>query len=574
MTYDGLVLAAVAAELKRTVETGRIQQVRQHDASDLTLEVRSRDGTFMLFLSVHARFSRVHWTASKLPVPQSPPNFCMLLRKHLGGAFIKSVEQVGFDRILKIHTEAPDGNRNTLILELMGKHSNLILVSDTGRILGAVKHIGTTVSRYRQVLPGRDYIPPPGGEKLDLLTVSRAEFDALWRDGIGPEVNEDTAKRWLVAGFSGIGPYLAEEIVVRSGAATPDAIWDGVAMIRQIVLERDFAPVLITNDRGASVYAYPIPTVQYPPANQHERASMNEVLDTLYRDLVRRDAFDGELTGLETAIRRSIAGRKQTIKQLEEAVREGEKAERYQQLGELILATAHAIPKSASSAKVVDYYDPEQREVEIKLDDKLSVHQNAERYFNRARKAREGAEQAADRLKDMQSEADILQMAFDKLPNATDVASLKAVRQMLTERGLLRHEAQPVAPGKREVAEFGTAKIRRVKSVDGFEILYGENSTSNDYLTTKVAKPNDYWFHARSVTGAHVVIRTANKPGAVPPSTIREAAVIAARNSDAKHSSLVAVDYTLRKFVRKPRTAAPGLVTYQNEKTVDISPGL
>jgi predicted ribosome quality control (RQC) complex YloA/Tae2 family protein len=612
MTYDGLVLAAVASELKRAIVPGHIQQNRQHNDSDLTIDVRSKGQSYLLFASINARFSRVHLTASKLRVPQTAPNFCMLLRKHIGGSFITSVEQAGFDRVLKIHTEAPDGGKNTLIIELMGKHSNVILVSDAGRILGAVKHVTAAVSRYRQILPGREYIPPPGGDKANPLTITREDFDSLWGHAVGPdtsavgpdsptvgpdlqsgpsddssgdvvagrraglpsEPSDDDAKRWLVAAFSGIGPFLAEEILLRAGSPTPEAIWSSLGIIRQIVAEADYAPVLITDERGSSVYAYPIPTSQHEIANQHGRASLNEVLDTLYRDLVKRGSYDSELAALEITIKRSISSRKQTLRQLDEAVADGLKADRYQQYGELILANPQSIPKGEPKAKVIDYYDPEMREIEINLNEKLSPHENAARFFNRARKARDAAALAEDRIKDIRSEADILQAALDRLPKAAAVENIRALRQMLTDRDLLKKEQAPTVAGKKGEPEFGSFKIRRMTSSDGIEILYGENSTSNDFLTTKVAKPNDLWFHARSITGAHVVVRTANRPEAVPQSTIREAALVAAKHCDAKHSSLVPVDYTLRKFVRKPRAAAPGMVTYQKEKTMDVSPGL
>ncbi len=574
MTYDGLVLAAVVAELKRTVETGRIQHIRQHDDSDLTFEVRSRNESYLLFMSVSARFSRVHLSSGKPPTPQTPPNFCMLLRKYLGGAFIRSVEQSGFDRVLKINTQAPDGNRNTLVLELMGKHSNLILLSDTDKILGAAKHVSAAVSRYRQVLPGRDYIPPPGGSKLDPLSCSRAEYDALWRDGIGTEATEDNVKRGLVAGFSGIGPFLAEEIMLRAGSPTPDAVWNALENIRVMVGTREFAPMLITNERGSSIYAYPMPTRQHPEKLQHPRSSMNEVLDTLYRDLTRRDAFDTEYASLETAIKRSIAARRQTLKGLETSVVDGKKSERLQQFGELVLASQHTIEKGDKSARVIDYYDPEMPEIEIPLDEKMTPRENAERLFQRARKTREASALAVNRIDGVRDELATLQSALETLSRATTVDGVKSLRPSLTKQNLLRAEQVHAVPGKREESEFGSAKIRRLTSSDGFEILYGENSTSNDFLTTKVAKPNDLWLHARQITGAHVVIRTNNRPDAVPPGTIREAAMVAAKNCDAKHSSLVPVDYTLRKHVRKPRAAAPGLVTYQREKTVDVSPKL
>lgn len=572
MNYDGLVLAAAVAELKRTVEGGRIQHVRQHNDTDITLEIRSKEHSYLLFMSVNARFPRVYLTASSAPVPQTAPNFCMLLRKYIKGSFVTAVEQAGFDRVLKIRTEAPDGNRNVLVLELMGKHSNLALLSDSGRILGAAKYVTSAVSRYRQILPGLDYVPPPTGGKANPMEVTREEFEALLRDGLGQESSPDLVKRWLVAAFSGIGPFLAEEIMLRIDEPNPDTIWAALLELRRIVLTHDYSPRLITDDRGVTVFAYPIPTLQYTAANLHERRSMNETLDTLFRSLISRDEFDSEYAGLETNIRRAIASREQTLRQLQDTIADGEKSERYKQFGELVMASAGTIEKGQKCARLVDYYDPEMPEIDVPLDEKLTPKENAERYFRRYRKAREGAQTAEGRMTDIRTDVDFLRVELERLPAVNSVEELRGLRGMLTEKGLLRSEPRPSVPGKREEPEFPGFKIRRVTSSAGFEILYGENSQSNDYLTTKVARPNDYWLHARSVTGAHVVVRTANRPEAVPPATIREAAEIAARNSDAKHSSLVPVDYTLRKYVRKPRTAPHGLVTYQREKTIDVSP--
>ncbi len=572
MTYDGLVLAAVVAELGRSIQGGVIQHIRQHSDSDFTFEVRSRGRTYRLFLSVNARFARIYTTASSQPVPQVPPNFCMLLRKYLKGSFIKSIEQVGFDRVLRIRTEAPDGNRNILMFELMGKHSNLILLSDSEIILGAAKFVSAAVSRYRQVLPGRNYIPPPGAGKADPITVIRDEFNELWREGLAQEVSSEDIKRWLVAAFSGIGPFLAEEIMLCAESTDSDAVWRSLQSLREIVTTQDYAPVFITNDRGAAFYAYPVPVGQFSSENQHARYSINETLDTLYRDLIRRDRFDTEFNAIELAIRRSIAWREQSLKDIQKAITEGGKAERYKQYGELILASAASIKKGETIAKVVDYYNPEMKEIEIPLDEKLSTQENAERYFRRYRKAIEGANAAADRQKEFQEEIKELKSAAEKLPSIESIEDIQALREMLTQKGLLRPEPLAPVPGKREEPEFGTARIRRVTSSNGFEILYGENSQSNDYLTSKVAKPNDLWFHARSVTGAHVVIRTGNRPDLVPRSTIMQAAEIAARNSDAKHSRLVAVDYTLKKYVRKPKGSPPGFVRYQQEKTIDVVP--
>ena len=216
MTYDGFVLAAVVAELKSTILGGAVQKVRQPSATDLTLEIRASGHSYVLFFSVDAAFSRVYLASGSGPVPQEPPNFCMVCRKYLGGAYLTGVEQLGMDRIMKVHTESVEHGKCTLILEIMGKHSNLILANAEGKILGAAKRVGSSISRYRQVLPGRDYLPPPGTEKVDPRGIDSCGFDLLWGRSFAESAEPAALRAWLIETFSGFGPFLAEEVAARS----------------------------------------------------------------------------------------------------------------------------------------------------------------------------------------------------------------------------------------------------------------------------------------------------------------------------------------------------------------------
>lgn len=570
MTYDGFVVAAVAAELRRTILRGQVQKVRQHNKTDVTLEIRAPGHTYLLFLSADARFARLHLTASPNPVPKEAPNFCMLLRKYIDGAFLSQVEQIGMDRILKLHFDSSEHGKLALVVEIMGKHSNIILIDAADKILGAIKHVGASVSRYRQVLPGRDYIPPPGVDKIDARGLTPALFDKLWSASL-PDTGETAiVKKWIVEKFSGFGPFLADEAIALAGGAQVKSsdVRDAILRIGEIARTESFGPVFITGEHGEGVAVYPIRSAQFPPDRQFPRPSINEALDALFRGIVTRTRLEDQRAQVLTAIKRAAASKKQALKSVERTISEAEKSERYKQIGELILANLHAIEKGARSIIVADFFDPDMPEVVIELDEKLTPQQNAERSFKRFRKARDAAASAVQRRERITRDIELLEAALRDTESSESVDSLQSLRRMLTNQGLLRSETVR----EREEDEFAGHRIRRFTTPDGWEILYGETSQANDHLTQRVARPNDVWLHARQITGAHVIIRTAGKKRDVPRPVLIQAALIAARNSDAKHSSLVPIDYTFRKHVRKPRGAAPGFVTYRGEKTIDVNP--
>ena len=571
MTYDGLVLAAVVAELNKAIVGGRVQKIRQHSATDITLDVRAPGRTHLLFLSVDARSPRLYLTSASEAVPQQAPSFCMVLRKYIEGAFVAAVDQVGFDRVMRLRTVRHGEPERVLILEIMGKHSNLILADEAGRILGAAKHIGASVSRYRQILPGREYLPPPGSDKLDLRDLDAAAIESALRTAFAAPAQPAAAREWLVANLSGFGPFLANEVVARAaadGAVDATRLRDELLRLADTVRRSSYDPVFITDETGRGLMVYPIPSVQFPASQQHLRDSINEPLDALFRSLVTRTLLDDERGQTLTAIRRAAASRQQAMKSIDRTIAESARADRYRQIGDLLLPSLHTLTKGDRTARLIDYFDPEMPEIEIELDEKLTPQQNAERYFRRYQKARDAASTAEARKNKIARELAALESAKQEAESAAAVDELRDMRKTLTAQDLLRREAR--AEGA--VDEFAGYRIGRVWTPEGWEILYGETSQANDYLTRRIARPDDVWLHARSITGAHVVIRTRGHSAGVPRQVLIQAALVAARNSQAKHSSLVPVDHTLRKHVRKPRGSAPGFVTYKNEKTLDVSP--
>ena len=569
VTYDGLVLAAVAAELRRTLVGGRISRVRQHNETDLTFEVRSHGANALLFASVDARFSRIYLSAANPPVPRTAPNFCMVLRKYVQGSFVRLIQQEGFDRVLSIHTEAADGNRNRLVMEIMGKHSNLILLSDSNRVLGAAKMIGRSTSRYRQILPGCDYIPPPG-EKTDILQADRDEIERLWRESFGDEKPAAAqAEEWLWRTFAGFGPFLAREALLHAGEPSLERVGDEALRLRELVEAGRFSPVIHTDAEGRIDFVYPIRSVQLQ-GEQHERAALCEALDAYYRSAVPRWRLDRAREQVESDIRKATDARQSIAVSLQEAMLDGGKAERLQRYGEMILANLRTIARGTGEVEVTDYYDPNMAAIKIPLDPTLSPKDNAEAYFRKARRSRDAATAAVRRIEEIRGELTILHAAQGKLDALDSVDDVAALRNFLIHSHALRPTGS-AAESAKPASEYPGFRIRRIISADGIEMLFGENSESNDHLTTRVARPDDVWLHARAVKGAHVVVRSGKKGLSIPSSTLVEAALLAARNSDAKHSSLVPVDYTLRKYVRKPKGAAPGLVTYSHGKTIDVT---
>jgi len=561
--YDSLTLRAVAEELRQTVAGGFVQHIAQPVPTDLVLTIRTRGASRLLILSCDTTFARVHLTAVKRPNPPLPPPFCMLCRKYLEGARVLDVRQRDFDRLLDIDFESAGDSRYRLVAELMGKHSNLILTNEAGLILDAAKRITRRLSRYREVLPGLPYVAPPAPEgKVD-------PFEGMM-DHIPSDDPEALAAR-LMAHYTGLSPFLAMEIAQRAAMRSPEEAWREIFGAARA---GDWLPVVVRNERAEIVGAYPFPTVQFPAGAQQTRDTLNIALDHYYSTALPRAARDAALHELETALERAIRAREKQRESLRRSLEEAGRAEEYRQTGELLLANLHHILPEAESVTVTDYYAPDAPERTVSLDPTKTPHENAEAFFRRYRKAKEGAKMQQAQWERVEAELQTLRAALARAAEAKDAAALRVLREELTRQGLLRAEqsAESATEPAKRAPDFRGKKIRVYHTPEGWDIYLGENSEANDYLTGRVAAPDDLWLHVRAHTSAHVVIRTGNRPEAVPRSVIERAALLAAQHSAARHSSMVPVDYTLKKYVRRPRGAASGAVLYRNEKTLYVSP--
>ncbi|MCC6729300.1 MAG: NFACT family protein [Chthonomonadales bacterium] len=563
--FDSLCLRVVTAEIARAIVSGVVQRVTQPADSTLVLTVRAAARTHHLLLSAAPAFARAHLTSVRLPNPPAPPAFCMLCRKHLEGAVVHSACQRGFDRILDLVLHS-GGREVTLVAELMGKHSNLVLVGEGAVVLDAARRITHRQNRFRETLPGRPYVAPPAASgRMDPFSAS-ADLAAL---AARLPADAESAVAWLMAHVDGLSPFLAAEIAIRAGAASLADAWGDVFRA-----DGDWEPVLVRAPGGRPSGAYPLASVQLPAEDQHRRASLSTALDQFYAVAVPGAATDAALRDLATSLQRARVAREREARDLDEAASEAAKADRFREAGELLLANLHRVPEAATEVLVEDLHAEGAPPRAIALDPRLTARENAEACFRRYRKARGAAAHVAERRERVARDLEALAGAQEEIRDVRDEAAARALRERLTGAGLLRRPAAAPAMGRRgeERGAFGGKRIRLYQGPEGYDILVGENAEANDYLTTRVAAPNDLWLHVRATTSAHVVVRTANRPDAVPRPVIERAARLAAAHSASKHASLVPVDYTLRKHVRRPRGAAPGTAVYQNEKTIHVEP--
>lgn len=567
--YDSLTLRAVVAELRAHLLGGQVQDIRQPEPLELQLGIRSQNRNFLLLLSADAQFARAHLTRARRPNAPTPPTFCMTLRKHIENAVITDIRQRGFDRILEIvlgrhEDEEP---RFILIAELMGKHSNVILVNAEGTILDSMKRVSHRINRVRETLPGLPYQSPP--EQSDRVSPFEPDALAFLEKELGGQTAPEVLSETLLNLFAGISPFLARDLALRAQGDDLRAVWKQVIHAAQ---EDRYAPVLARDaDNGHALGAYPFAVAQ-EVGTQRPTDDLNAALDLVFTGQIERARFaalSGELRGKLDAESKRLQKQQASLAR---TLAESGRAEEYKQTGELILANIWKIEEGAAAVTVQDYYQPDFSERTLELDPTLTPQENAEAHFRRYRKAKDSEAMARQQQEELDSRLYRVLEAQDELAAASNEAELTALREKVTQSRLLRNFGEEKPDDKRRATpDFEGHKIRRFTTPDGYEILVGESATANDFLTTRVASPNDWWLHVRAAVSSHVVIRTHGQPAQVPRSVLLQAAKLCAQHSQQKHSSLVSVDYTLKKFVRKPRGAAPGAADYTQEQTIDVS---
>lgn len=576
MALDGAFLCCLRQELAAALPDARVDKIHQPSREELVLLMRYRGGSERLYLSARANSPRVHFTKRVPENPASPPMFCMLLRKRLTGGRLIAIRQNGWERALYFDfdclNELGDTVRLTLAIEMMGRHSNIILIDETGTVVDSIKRVDIEMSSVRPVLPGLRYeLPPAEAGKIDLSLSSPEELTAAVRRG-----GSMPLAKALLAATHGFSPLLCREVAhltLRgqdkvSGELTDDE-WGRLIFYLRRVKEtvetgERRVPYALRDTKGTPLEFSFLPITQYGlSAVGSERDSFSALLDEFYE---RKDAVERQRQRAQDILRVLTNATDRTARKLsaqrQELQRSG-KREEQRIWADLINANLAVIPKGASSAELVNYYDPECATVTVRLDPALSAAANAQRYYKAYRKAQTAERVLAEQIAAGEEELQYLDSVFDALSRAQTFRELGELREELAAGGYLKlPRTRQKAPAAEGPLEF--------RSDDGFRILVGRNNLQNDRLTLKTARGGDWWFHVKAAAGSHVIVVT---EGQTPPDrTLTQAAILAATHSKAAESAQVPVDYTQARNVKKPAGAKPGRVIYVDYQTAYVTP--
>ena len=540
MSFDGFFLHHMVEELRRELVNGRIQKINQPFEQELVLQIRSNRQSHRLLLSAHPVFGRIQLTQTTFENPAQPSTFIMVLRKYLQGALIESIEQVENDRIVEItvsnKNEIGDHIQATLIIEIMGKHSNILLVDKSShKILEVIKHVGFSQNSYRTLLPGSTYIAPPSTESLNPFTIKDEKlFEIL-------QTQETTAKN-LQTLFQGLGRDTANElenILISDKLSTFRNFFNQET--KPCLTETSFSPVPFANQVGEPF------------------TSLSNLLDTYYKDKAERDRVKQQASELIRRVENELQKNRQKLKKQEKELLATENAEEFRQKGELLTTFLHQVPNDQDQVILDNYYT--NQPITIALDKALTPNQNAQRYFKRYQKLKEAVKYLTDLIEE--TKATILYLeSVETVLNQAGLEEIAEIREELIQTGFIRRRQREKIQKRKKPEQYLAS--------DGKTIIYvGRNNLQNEELTFKMARKEELWFHAKDIPGSHVVIS-----GNLDPSdeVKTDAAELAAYFSQGRLSNLVQVDMIEVKKLNKPTGGKPGFVTYTGQKTLRVTP--
>ena len=573
MALDGIALSMLKNEMAEKLIDARVDKIHQPSKEELIISLRWNGGNGKLLVSASASAPRIHFTEAQVDNPKAPPMFCMLMRKHLSGAKLVAMEQFGLERLIHLsfatYNELGDPVILKLAVEIMGRHSNIILIGNDGKIIDAIKRVTADMSSVRQVMPGMTYVFPPSQNKMNTLDLDYMAFIERLKNG-----RDVPLSKALMETLDGVSPIVCRELsdLATAGLDTTarelsndecEKLVGAVENLAEKVKNGDGKPYAVIEENGHPLDFTFMEVKQYGDSmTVKEAESFSAMLDKFYSDRSGADRMkqrSGDLFRFVVNLADRLS-RKLDI-QRQELARSTER-DSLRVKGELIHANIRMIEKGMSSVILENYYD-NNSPMEVKLDPRLSPNQNAQHYFSEYRKADTAERMLKKLIEKGEAELSYIESVFDLLSRARTDDEIVSIRDELVSQGSLKnHRQKNQKPIKIAPKEY--------ISTDGFRILCGRNNLQNDKLTFKDSRKNDIWFHTQKIHGSHTVIITEGRE--VPPSTLEQAALIAAYNSKARDSSLVPVDYTEIKNVKKPSGAAPGKVIYEHYKTAYVRP--
>ena len=573
MPFDGVVTKAICNELTKKIVDGRIEKIFQPENDEIILQIRANTHNIKLLLSANTNFPRTYMTNMQKENPLNPPAFCMLLRKHLVGSRILKIEFLDFERVIIFHFEKYNEFSITetkkVILEIMGRQSNIILTDSKGIVIDSIKRVNKKMNSVRTIQPGVEYSFPPSQEKISPKDFNPDTF-------LNDDNKQITVYKYILDNIKGFSPLLCKEICYRANIKSnaiinsidevkKDSLINEIKGIIETISSNKFQPCIIFKAESLDepMDYHCIKLLQAPHIKLYK--SISNALDVFYfeKDLNLRlkQKKSSILKSLDNHINRTQ--KKVTIHN--EILSNSEESENYRLFGELITANIHSMSGKAKEVSVLNYHSENHEYISIPLDETLSPQENAQRYFRKYSKIKKAIEHSKIQVRNSKEELKYLENVKYCLESSNDFYEIEEIKNELVEQNYIRYNKKTTKK-RRTVANQPSKFI----STSGFTILVGKNNKQNDTLTFKTATSNDLWLHAKNIPGSHVIIKCNNKK--IPESTLLEAGILTAYHSKAKLSSNVSVDYTLAKRVKKPSGAKPGMVTYKDYKTIVVTP--
>ncbi len=571
MALDGFVLGSIVYELKNKILNGKINKIYQPETDELLFNIRSSRQNYLLLISVNNNYPRICLTDSSKKNPYEPYNFCMLLRKYLTGSIIKDIRQINNDRVVEIDFEVFDELRTksikTLAIEIMGKHSNAILISDN-KILDSIYKIGENKDINRVLYPGIEYEYPNVGDEINPSKIGFDDFKKLFE-------KENEGKKlynFFLHNFTGFGPKLSREICQRGKIDENSKIGE----INEDLLKKlyeSFENLLESKDKNnyewniyskdnAYIDFHCFPLEIYKDYTTINFESISELVNEYYYYKDKYQRMQQRIHHLKKIVDKNISKNQSKLLKLKEEYETSKDRDKYKIYGDLIIAYMSTVKNYNDNITVNNYYD-NNNEIEIPLDSRLSLSQNAQKYYKKYEKLKTAQEKINKQIKITKQKLDYFYNLQYMVNNCDDFEAVNEIKEELANSGYLKNRSSK----KKENVK---SKPYKITSKDGFEIYIGKNNKQNDYITFNLASKEDIWMHTKNIPGSHVIVITEGKE--VPDATLEEAASYAAYYSNARQSSKVPVNYTYKKHIKKPKNAEPGFVIFHKYYTMYIDP--
>lgn len=554
MSFDGIFTHLISKELVNELVGGRISKIHQPYENELMLVIRNNGKNHTLLLSAHPSYSRVQLTEINYKNPSTPPNFCMVMRKYLEGSLLESISQIENDRVLQFafssRNEIGDLENIILTIELMGRHSNIILFNQSSnKIVDAIKHVGSSMNSYRTILPGADYIYPPKQEKINPFEIPYNQLFELMNTADNIDVP------FIQDNFQGFGKDTASELAYRINLDFKNKfnIWQ--AFFSE--LSEQTNPCLYQSESKEFFTPIPFSSNDNPFISYD---SLSHLLDGFYEGKAERDRVKQQAGELFKKIKNDLAKIKKKVKKFDQALIDADNAEIFRIKGELLTTFLHEVPRGAKKVTLLNYYE-ENQPIEISLNEALSPNQNAQKYFQRYQKLKNSVKIVKEQLEKANFEQIYLESVADQLELASP-KDIDLIREELIAEKYIKDRQ------KKKKQKIKKSEPEKFISSTGLTIFVGKNNLQNDQLTLKSARKTDTWLHAKDIPGSHVIINS----NEVDEESLLEAANLAAYYSKYRLSAQVPVDYVLVKHIKKPNGAKPGYVIYENQKTLFITP--